>query len=129
MMEILLEQCRAGCRIRHYPVPAAFGVLATNAKDALGWINIIGMHAAKFLPPQCRIVGECEHHTIANRLLACSSENRVPVRFVRNPRQPPVPANEHSPTIVHDGVLATKTFIHKMTVEKSEYGYPLLNGC
>jgi len=30
---------------------------------------------------------------------------------------------------MHHGVLGTKTFIDKVTVEKPEYGYSLLNGC
>lgn len=128
-MEIPLKQCPAGYRIRHDSVPAAFGVLCTNAKEAMGWINVIGTQSAKFLSPQSRIVGKCEHHTVANRLLARSCENRLPVQFVWNPRQMPIAPDENLPAIRCDGVLGTETFIDEVAVEKPEYGYPLLNGC
>lgn len=122
MKKIVLEQCAAGCRIRHDPIPSPFGVLGANAKHSGRWINIVGSESAKFFPPQCRIVSKREHRSVANHLPTRDCQNRLPVRIVGNPRQSAVAADDHSTTVVRDGILSTKTFIDKVAVEKPEYG-------
>ena len=129
MKKIVSEQCTAGCRIRHDPIPAALRVFGTNAKHAGGRVNIIRADPAKLLAPQCRIVSERQHHAIANRFLAHGGENRLPVCLIGNPRQSPIAGDEHSPAIMHNRVRAAKTVVDKVAVEKPEYGYALLNRC
>src|SRR5258708_34625235 len=75
------------------------------------------------------MVGKGEHRAIADRLPTCGGQNRKPVCFVGNPRQPPIAADEALGAARDHWVLATKTFIDKMALEKPEYGYSPLNGC
>ena len=129
MEEILLEQSIAGCRIRHAAIPTAFSVLRTNAKHPVGRINIVGSEPAQFLSPQCTIVRKRQHRAVADGLSTRGGQNRLPVFLVGNPWQPPIAADEGSPSIMQYRVLATKPLIDKVAVEEPQYSYALLNGC
>src|SRR6266487_4025920 len=128
MQKILLEQSTASCGIRHDPIPAAFGGLRTNAKRALGRINIIGPESAKFLAPQCRIVGECEHRPVADSLSTRGCENRLPVCFVGNPWQPAVSPHEAPSISAHYRVRSANSFLYQVAIEQSEDSDALLDG-
>ena len=84
-----LEQLAADCRVGHYPRLAILGGLGADSQQTVGWIDIVGLEQAHFLPPEGGIIRQADHAAITDRLLFGYSQEGMPLLVIGNPGQSP----------------------------------------
>ena len=77
------------------PVGAEYGTTAhggscrlrTHPQSAMRRVQVVAAQRAQLLPPQRRVVGQCEHHPVSDRLLGDHTEQFQPFGLAGDPRQ------------------------------------------
>jgi hypothetical protein len=102
-------------------------------------IDVVGAEQAQLLPPKAGVVGEGEHHPVANSLGARHGEDRLPLLVARYPRQPGEPAHDTAIALAPerlawgvptapDRVVIAPSLLHEVVVEKPDSDEALLHG-
>jgi len=94
-----------------------------KVQHAFALLEIAHAQPTQFLTAQTSVIGKGQHGSVANRLLACRSQKRMPVLFVRNPRQLVMPCDHRAAaTVLGRWVSRTHPFFHQVRMEQTDYG-------
>jgi hypothetical protein len=85
--QVVRQQQPGRRRIRHYPFPPGLGRLRPHPDRPVRRIQVIGAQRAQLFPPQRRVIGQREHHPVADLLGAEDPEHLQPLGFTWDPRQ------------------------------------------
>ena len=94
MPKVGAQEFAADGRVWHDSLAPALGGLGADAQQSVSGVDVVGAQAAKFLSPKTRVIGEREHHAIADRLAPRRIEDLPPVGFIRDPGQPYLMRNQ-----------------------------------
>jgi hypothetical protein len=74
-------------RVRHHALHAVLGVLRLDPQRPPARVDVLGAEQAQLFPPQRRVVGQREHHPVADRLARRDPQDGGPLLLIRDPRQ------------------------------------------
>jgi hypothetical protein len=95
--QVLGEQRPGRRRVRHRPLAAGLGRLRPHPQRPVARVEIIGAQRAQLLPAQRRVIGQRQHHPVADRLAAADLQDLQPFGLAGNPRQPGHPGHQRPP--------------------------------
>jgi len=136
--EIVRQQHPGRSRIRHDPLEPVLRRLRPDPQGAVGRVEIVGAQRAQLLTAQRGIVGQGEHHAVADGLHGGDGQDVRPLLLGGNPRQLRQPG--HQPALIPaapsagreaaptNGIGLAQPLLHEVVVEQPHRHQPLRNG-
>ena len=138
MPKVGAQEFAADGRVWHHSLAPALGGLRADAQQSVPRVDVVGAQAAQLLSPKARVIGEGQHHAVADRLAPSCIEDRPPVCLIRDPGQPDLMRNQAPAIATHAGagcvtaptdrVGVSHAFLDKVIIEQANSGEPLLYG-
>src|SRR5262245_5413184 len=94
VIKVIGQERAGGLGVRCNALPSRFGVLGTDHNRPESWVNIANLQRTQLLTPQCGVVSESKHHSIAQRFGFGRLNDLEPLFLVRNPGQFGVPPEQ-----------------------------------
>ena len=100
-------------------------------------VDVLGAEQAQLFPPQRSVVGQGEHHPVADRLVGSGPQDGGPLPLVGDPRQLDQPRDETPLAATElparrvlpppDGVGVAQAFLDEVVIEQADRDEPLLD--